>query len=173
MPPDHAQSGEFATSGVRPKTGAKQLVRDHAGWMLVLAERVVNDSALAEDVVQEAMINALKGLDRFEKKSSFKTWLHRITVNMALSKRRKHKRLAEQSIDELLPSSTGSTAESNDRGRISHRPRKSRRTLKPGRMLRTVFERCRTLTELCCSCAISRATTRARRRNFSSCPRRM
>ena len=71
--------------------------------MLVLADRMLNDTALAEDVVQEALINALKGLHRFEKQSSLKTWLHRITVNAALSKLRKHKRLAEKSIEEFLP----------------------------------------------------------------------
>ncbi len=71
-------------------------MRDNAGWMLVLAERMLNDAALAEDVVQEALISAINGLDRFEEKSSLKTWLHRITVNAALSKIRKQKRLAEQ-----------------------------------------------------------------------------
>lgn len=82
---------------------AEKMVRDNAGWMLVLAERMLNDAALAEDVVQEALINAINGLERFEEKSSLKTWLHRITVNAALSKLRKQKRLAEQSIDAFLP----------------------------------------------------------------------
>ena len=103
MPPDHAQSDEVATSDACQRDTAEQLVRENAGWMLVLADRMMNDSALAEDVVQEALINALKGLQRFEKQSSLKTWLHRITVNAALSKLRKRKRLAEQSIEELLP----------------------------------------------------------------------
>ena len=78
-------------------------MRDNAGWMLVLAERMLNDAAMAEDVVQEALISAINGLDRFEERSSLKTWLHRITVNAALSKLRKQKRLAEQPIDEFLP----------------------------------------------------------------------
>lgn len=103
MPPDHAQSDDDEISGTRQQTDAEQLVRENAGWMLALAERMLNDPALAEDVVQEALLNALKGLERFEKKSSLKTWLHRITVNAALSKLRKRKRLAEQSIEELLP----------------------------------------------------------------------
>ena len=103
MPPDQTQSDEVAASDVCQRDTAEQLVRENAGWMLVLAERMLNDAALAEDVVQEALINALKGLQHFEKRSSLKTWLHRITVNAALSKLRKHKRLAEQSIEELLP----------------------------------------------------------------------
>jgi len=103
MPPDQTQSDEIATSDARQQDTAEQLVRENAGWMLVLAERMLNDAALAEDVVQEALINALKGLHRFEKQSTLKTWLHRITVNAALSKLRQRKRLAEQSIEELLP----------------------------------------------------------------------
>lgn len=82
---------------------SESLVREHAGWMLVLAERILKDAALAEDVVQEALINAVKGQQHFEEKSSLKTWLHRITTNAAISNLRKQKRLAEQSIDELLP----------------------------------------------------------------------
>ncbi len=69
--------------------------------MLVLAKRLMNDAALAEDVVQESLISAVKGLQAFEDRSSLKTWLHRITVNTAISKLRKQKRLAEQSIDDF------------------------------------------------------------------------
>jgi RNA polymerase sigma-70 factor (ECF subfamily) len=82
---------------------AEQLVRDNIAWMLALAERMLRDRSLAEDAVQEAFISALRGLSRFEGRSSIKTWLHRITVNASLTKLRQLKRLGEQSIDEYLP----------------------------------------------------------------------
>jgi len=82
---------------------AESLVREHIGWMLALAQRMLGDHALAEDVVQEAFINAFRALDNFEQRASIKTWLHRITVNAALMKLRQLKRLAEQPIDDLLP----------------------------------------------------------------------
>lgn len=82
---------------------AEQLVRDNIGWMLALARRMLSDRALAEDVVQDAFITALRGLPKFEGRSSIKTWLHRITVNATLMKLRKLKRLGEQSLDEYLP----------------------------------------------------------------------
>ena len=82
---------------------AEQLVRDNIAWMLALAERMLRDRGLAEDAVQEAFISALRGLSRFEGRSSIKTWLHRITVNASLTKLRQLKRLGEQSIDEHMP----------------------------------------------------------------------
>ena len=80
-----------------------ELVRTNIGWMLALAERLLRDRALAEDVVQESFLRVFDGLAGFEGRSSIESWLHRITVNSALSKLRQLKRLAEQSIDEHLP----------------------------------------------------------------------
>ncbi len=82
---------------------AETMVRDNIGWMLNIAQRLLNDHALAEDAVQDAFLAAFKGFDKFEQRSSLKTWLHRITVNAALMKLRRLKRLAEQPIDEYLP----------------------------------------------------------------------
>ena len=79
------------------------LVRANIGWMLGLSRRLMRNRSLAEDVVQEAFLRAFKGLGNFEGRSSIESWLHRITVNTALSKLRQLKRLAEQPIDELLP----------------------------------------------------------------------
>ncbi len=84
------------------EVNAEQLVRNNIGWMLVVAERILGERALAEDAVQEAFLSAFQGLDKFENRSSLKTWLHRITVNTALMKIRKLKRLAEQPVDEYL-----------------------------------------------------------------------
>jgi RNA polymerase sigma-70 factor (ECF subfamily) len=82
---------------------AEQLVRDNISWMLALAQRMMNDPILAEDVVQDAFVSAFRGLNNFEGRSSLKTWLHRITVNAALMKLRHLKRLNEDPIDEYLP----------------------------------------------------------------------
>jgi len=96
--PTRNESHESATA-----VDGEELVRTNIGWMLALAERLLRDRSLAEDVVQDSFIRALNGLANFEGRSSLESWLHRITVNTALSKLRQLNRLAEQSIDEHLP----------------------------------------------------------------------
>ena len=67
----------------------ERLYREHVGKVYGLCLRMTRDAALAEDCAQETFVNAWRALDRFETRSSFSTWLHRIAVNVALGKRRK------------------------------------------------------------------------------------
>ncbi len=101
--PSRPQSTPSAPIRSQDDVEAEELVRANIGWMLALAERLLRDRGLAEDAVQEAFVAAFRGLDRFEGRSSLKTWLHRITVNASLSMLRRLKRLAEQPLDEYLP----------------------------------------------------------------------
>jgi len=57
-----------------------------------LAWRLTSDEAAAEDIVQEAFIKAWNKLGEFRMDSSFKSWLHRITVNTAMDYLRKNLR---------------------------------------------------------------------------------
>jgi RNA polymerase sigma-70 factor (ECF subfamily) len=59
------------------------LVERHYPTMLAVARHYVSSRAVAEEVVQEAWLGVLKGLDRFEGRSSLKTWILRILVNRA------------------------------------------------------------------------------------------
>ena len=59
------------------------LVGRHYGTMLAVARTHVSCRAVAEEVVQEAWLGVLKGLDRFEGRSSLATWIMRIVVNIA------------------------------------------------------------------------------------------
>jgi RNA polymerase sigma-70 factor (ECF subfamily) len=67
----------------------ERLYRDHIGSVYGLCLRMTRDPAAAEDCGQEAFFNAWRALGRFETRSSFKTWLHRIAVNVVLNRRRK------------------------------------------------------------------------------------
>jgi RNA polymerase sigma-70 factor, ECF subfamily len=59
------------------------LVEEHGATMLRLARLYVRERAVAEEVVQEAWLGVLRGLERFEGRSSFRTWLFRIVTNTA------------------------------------------------------------------------------------------
>ncbi len=61
--------------------------------MLAVARHHVSSRAVAEEVVQEAWLGVLKGLDRFEGRSSLKTWILRILVNTAKTRGARDARL--------------------------------------------------------------------------------
>jgi RNA polymerase sigma-70 factor (ECF subfamily) len=80
-PLDDQQLVEQAQAG--SEEAFSELVRRHSPSMLRLARMYVPTAALAEDVVQETWLAVVKGLERFEGRSSFKTWLLRVLVNRA------------------------------------------------------------------------------------------
>src|ERR1700712_3821054 len=51
--------------------------------MLLLARTFVSTEASAEEVVQDTWLAVIRGIDRFEGRSSFRTWVYRILVNTA------------------------------------------------------------------------------------------
>ena len=59
------------------------VMRMYGMGMLRVAEMYVSSRAVAEDVVQEAWVGVLRGIGRFEGRSSLKTWLYRIVANTA------------------------------------------------------------------------------------------
>ncbi len=59
------------------------LVSRYQGSLLRVARTFVPNHAVAEEVVQDTWIGVLRGVDHFEGRSSFKTWLFRILVNRA------------------------------------------------------------------------------------------
>ena len=59
------------------------LVRRHQSGLLRLAESVVSSRSVAEEVVQDTWLAVVRGVDRFEGRSSVKTWLFHILLNRA------------------------------------------------------------------------------------------
>ena len=62
------------------------LVDRHYATMLAVARGYVRTRAIAEEVVQEAWLGVLNGIDRFEGRSSLRTWIMRIVVNISISR---------------------------------------------------------------------------------------
>jgi RNA polymerase sigma-70 factor (ECF subfamily) len=60
-----------------------ELIDRYGATMVRVAQMYVRDRATAEEVVQETWLAVLNGIDRFEGRSSLKTWLFRILTNRA------------------------------------------------------------------------------------------
>src|SRR5690349_13073913 len=60
-----------------------QLVGRHEAQLMRLARTFIRDRAVAEEVVQETWLAVLGGIDRFEGRSSLKTWIFQILSNRA------------------------------------------------------------------------------------------
>lgn len=80
---DDALQGNSAAFG--------ELVRIYQNRLYSAITQVVGDRAAAEDVVQDAFVQAYVKLRTFQRNSAFYTWLYRIAVNLAISWRRRQK----------------------------------------------------------------------------------
>ena len=80
----------------------EQLIRASGGRLLAVAKRFFRNEADAQDALQDGLLSAFRGIQRFEGQSSLNTWLHTIVVRACLMKLRSRKN-QQESISELLP----------------------------------------------------------------------
>lgn len=76
----------------------ERLYREHCGRVYALSLRLTGDSTQAEEVTQDVFVRAWEKLGSFRGESAFSTWLHRLTVNEVLGRRRSEGRLRERVI---------------------------------------------------------------------------
>jgi RNA polymerase sigma-70 factor (ECF subfamily) len=69
----------------------EELVRGYQDRLYNTVYRLVDNADDAQDVVQDAFLNAYQSLDSFKGDSRFFTWLYRIAINAAISLKRKRK----------------------------------------------------------------------------------
>jgi RNA polymerase sigma-70 factor (ECF subfamily) len=74
------------------QTAWRDLHRDHYPRLWSSVQRILNNPAAADDVVQEAFIKAHRDIHRFNGQSQLGTWLYRIAINQALDTVRKKTR---------------------------------------------------------------------------------
>ncbi|MBP7461188.1 MAG: RNA polymerase sigma factor [Candidatus Delongbacteria bacterium] len=67
----------------------ERLYRQHVATIYGLALRLCGRPRPAEELTQDAFVQAWKSIRGFKFKSSFRTWMHRITVNCYLQDRRR------------------------------------------------------------------------------------
>jgi RNA polymerase sigma factor (sigma-70 family) len=121
-----------------------------------LAYRLAGDDDLARDITQDAFVRAFDRLAEFRHDAAFGTWLHRITVSVALNTLEKVKRLRRHE----APLDEGSPPPAPERARTPTSPRASP---PPSTRSRRATARCS-----CCTTSRATRTTRSASRSASS-----
>jgi RNA polymerase sigma-70 factor, ECF subfamily len=90
-PPNEDGTESALVAGLRAGADSayEQMVRLYCARLLTVARRILSHEEDAQEAVQDAFLSAFKGLASFDGASRLYTWLHRITVNAALSHRRR------------------------------------------------------------------------------------
>lgn len=70
----------------------ENLVTAHSPMLLRLARTYAPSAAVAEEIVQETWIGVITGIDRFEERSSLRTWIVQILINIARTRSKKEAR---------------------------------------------------------------------------------
>jgi len=93
-------AGSDAAEVARARAGDdgafRTLVERHGRAVFRLAYRMTGNTHDAEDVVQEAFLKVHRQLHRFEDRSAFSSWLHRIASNCAYDVLRRRARRRDQ-----------------------------------------------------------------------------
>src|SRR5205814_6146543 len=95
----------------------RTLARRHAGRALGLARRILGNEALAEEMVQDALLRVWINAPRWRPQAAFRTWLYRIVVNLCLNAKRRASDLPLAAADHVADSASGADAQLEARER--------------------------------------------------------
>ena len=96
------------------------LMRRHNQRLYRVARAILRDDREAEDVMQEAYVNAYTHLTQFDRRAKFSTWLTKIAVYEALARARRRGRydsLDDSSLETFMPTSSSPDPERQAFGR--------------------------------------------------------
>lgn len=103
MPPTEGPSDDRDLVG-RSARGDREafglLVRRHQDRVFNVAYQILRNREDALDVAQDAFVKAFASLAGFKGEASFTTWVHRITVNLAIDTLRRRRRLDPAPFDD-------------------------------------------------------------------------
>ena len=78
------------------------LVEKYQKPLYALLYRMVGNHEDASDLLQKAFVKAFTGLGSFERRSTFKTWLYQIAINLAKNVYRDRARIEQVPIDNVI-----------------------------------------------------------------------
>jgi len=91
---DLGEAPLVARAGRGDRLAFAELVRRHQGKVRALLLRLAGERSLADDLAQEVFLRAYRGLVGFEGRSSFGTWVYRISYNVYLNHRTRSRSFA-------------------------------------------------------------------------------
>jgi len=76
-----------------------ELLQAHEDRIFATCLRMVRDYETARDLTQDSMVKVIQGLDSFDNRARFSTWLTRVAMNVCISHMRKRKLRRHASLD--------------------------------------------------------------------------
>jgi RNA polymerase sigma-70 factor (ECF subfamily) len=95
-----------------------ELVTKYRTRIYTMLYGMVRNENDAWDLAQEGFLKAWRSIQKFEGRSSFYTWLHSLTVNLAIDSLRRQGRRVEVELDDAIPCSLPSPRASYRRAEI-------------------------------------------------------
>ena len=78
------------------------LVRKHQRPLYAMLYRMVSNHEDAADILQKTLVKAFTGVSGFERRSSFRTWLYQIAINLAKNLYRDRSRVQQVPLDDVV-----------------------------------------------------------------------
>ena len=94
-----------------------EIIRRYQNLVYATAFRILKDTALAEDVAQEAFVTAFRSLPDLRAEGSFPPWLRKIARNLALASRKEQRRFGALEEAGILQSPSADAGKEAERER--------------------------------------------------------
>jgi RNA polymerase sigma-70 factor (ECF subfamily) len=98
----------------------RMLAQRHASRALGLARRMLRNEALAEEIVQDALLRVWTNAPRWRPEAAFRTWLYRVVVNLCLNAKRRTPDLPLDAADHVADVAPDAEAQLEARERDQH-----------------------------------------------------
>jgi len=95
-----AERSDIAAAASGDRLAFERLYRTHGQRMFALCLRMTADRGTAEELVQDVFVRAWQKLDSFRGDAAFGTWLHRVAVNIVLSRRKQDGVRRERTVED-------------------------------------------------------------------------
>ncbi len=89
MSDDGGPDGDVIAAATGDRRAFERLYRTHVDRVHGICTRMLADRQLAEEVTQDVFVRVWQKLPGFRGESAFSTWLHRVAVNVVLSRRKR------------------------------------------------------------------------------------